>query len=244
MLPGIHDAHTHICDWSDNFHNTVDCSPASVRSLDDLKVVTDAYIAAQRNNPGPCHRHYLIHADNLGDHDDLFRAMRNGIGVSVQTNLQSFVYEVSIARCGKRKGEALMGMRDLIDAGMHIANGSDSIGGPYGVWTQAVQAAVTRKSGVTGAVYRPDMRATVPQIIRQFTYEGAYQEFAEDTRGTIEVNKKADFCVLVLGDATSFVKIVGIIAILAGIAISEADSLFKRKHASGETAEKMKGAAT
>ena len=122
--------------------------------------------------------------------------MRNGIGVSVQTNLQSFVYEVSIERCGKRKGEMLMGMRDLIDAGMHIANGSDSIGGPYGVWTQAVQAAVTRKSGITGQVYRPDMRATVPQIIRQFTYEGAYQEFAEDTRGTIEVNKKADFCVL------------------------------------------------
>ena len=161
-----------------------------------VQVVTDAYIAAQRNNPMPLRRHYLIHADNLGDHDDLFRAMKNGIGVSVQTNLQSFVYEVSIERCGKRKGEMLMGMRDLIDAGMHIANGSDSIGGPYGCWTQAVQAAVTRKSGITGQVYRPDMRATVPQIIRQFTYEGAYQEFAEDTRGTIEPNKKADFCVL------------------------------------------------
>lgn len=73
-----------------------------------MQVITDAYIAAQRNNPMPLHRHYLIHADNLGDHDDLFRAMRNGIGVSVQTNLQSFVYEVSMERCGERKGKALM----------------------------------------------------------------------------------------------------------------------------------------
>lgn len=161
-----------------------------------VQVITDAYIAAQRNNPMPLRRHYLIHADNLGDHDDLYRAMRNGIGVSVQTELQTFVYEVSIERCGKRKGEALMGMRDMVEAGMHIANGSDSIGGPYGVWTQAVQAAVTRRSGVNGKVYRPDMRLSVPQLIRQFTYEGAYQEFAEGVRGTIEPNKMADFCVL------------------------------------------------
>lgn len=161
-----------------------------------VQVVTDAYIAAQRNNPGPLRRHYLIHADNLGDHDDLFRAMRNGIGVSVQTELQTFVYEVSIERCGKRKGEMLMGMRDMVEAGMHIANGSDSIGGPYGVWTQAIQAAATRKSGITGKVYRPDMRLSVPQLVRQFTYEGAYQEFAENVRGTIEPNKMADFCVL------------------------------------------------
>lgn len=161
-----------------------------------VQVAVDAIIHAQRQNPGPSHRHYLIHADSLGDREDLYRAMRNGIGLSVQSQLSDYAYEVTLSRCGKAKGDAFMGIRDLTEMGMHIANGSDSIGGPYGCWTQAVQAVVTRKSHVTGQVHRPDLRITVPQAIRQFTMGGAYQEFAEQVRGSIEPNKVADFCVL------------------------------------------------
>ncbi len=161
-----------------------------------VQVVTDAYIAAQRNNPMPLRRHYLIHADTFGDRDDLYRAMRNGIGISIQSGLASYVFEPTIEMCGRAKGEMTMGTRDLVAAGMHVANGSDSIGGPYKTWTQAIQSAVTRRSVFTGNVYRPDLRLGVPELVRQFTYEGAYQEFAEGTRGTIEPNKKADFCVL------------------------------------------------
>lgn len=158
--------------------------------------VTDAFIEAQRENPRPDPRHYLIHSDGLGDREDLKRAAENGIGCSVQTQLASYAYEVTIDRVGKERGEMFMGQRDLMDMGLHIANGSDSIGGPFGKWTTAVQAEVDRKSMVTGEYHRQDLAISVTDALKQFTMGGAWQEHAETWRGSIEVNKVADLTVI------------------------------------------------
>ena len=161
-----------------------------------VQATLDAFIMAQQENPRKFLRHYLIHADSLGDREDLRRAARYGIGLSSQSNLADFAYEITIERVGKEKGEMLMGLRDLEEMGLHIANGSDTIGGPYGDWLHAIRAAVTRKSRITGNVYRPDLAITVEQAIREFTMGGAYQEFKEDVRGSIEPGKVADFTVI------------------------------------------------
>ena len=158
--------------------------------------VTDAFIEAQRENPRPDPRHYLIHSDGLGDREDLKRAAENGIGCSVQTQLASYAYEVTIDRVGKERGDMFMGQRDLMDMGLHIANGSDSIGGPFGKWTTAVQAEVDRKSMVTGEYHRQDLAISVTDALKQFTMGGAWQEHAETWRGSIEVNKVADLTVI------------------------------------------------
>ncbi len=158
--------------------------------------VTDAFIEAQQENPRPDPRHYLIHSDGLGDREDLKRAAENGIGCSVQTQLASYAYEVTIDRVGKERGDMFMGQRDLMDMGLHIANGSDSIGGPYGKWTTAVQAEVDRKSMVTGEYHRQDLAISVTDAFKQFTMGGAWQEHAETWRGSIEVNKVADLTVI------------------------------------------------
>lgn len=158
--------------------------------------VTDAFIEAQQENPRPDPRHYLIHSDGLGDREDLKRAAENGIGCSVQTQLASYAYEVTIDRVGKERGDMFMGQRDLMDMGLHMANGSDSIGGPYGKWTTAVQAEVDRKSMVTGEYHRQDLAISVTDALKQFTMGGAWQEHAETWRGSIEVNKVADLTVI------------------------------------------------
>lgn len=158
--------------------------------------VTDAFIEAQQENPRPDPRHYLIHSDGLGDREDLKRAAENGIGCSVQTQLASYAYEVTIDRVGKERGDMFMGQRDLMDTGLHIANGSDSIGGPFGKWTTAVQAEVDRKSMVTGEYHRQDLAISVTDALKQFTMGGAWQEHAETWRGSIEVNKVADLTVI------------------------------------------------
>lgn len=158
--------------------------------------VTDAFIEVQQENPRPDPRHYLIHSDGLGDREDLKRAAENGIGCSVQTQLASYAYEVTIDRVGKERGDMFMGQRDLMDMGLHIANGSDSIGGPFGKWTTAVQAEVDRKSMVTGEYHRQDLAISVTDALKQFTMGGAWQEHAETWRGSIEVNKVADLTVI------------------------------------------------
>ena len=161
-----------------------------------VKAAVEAIIAAQQTNPGKSRRHYLIHGDVLGDREDLWKAVKHGIGISAQSALADYNYEIAIERCGLQKGEALMGLRHLVDMGFHIANGSDAVGGEYGDWRHTVQAAVTRRSRVTGKVHRPDLAITVEEAIRQFTMGGAYQEYMEDVRGSIEPGKVADFTVL------------------------------------------------
>lgn len=159
-------------------------------------VMTDAFIEAQQENPRADVRHYLIHSDGLADREDMKRATENGIGVSAQTQLANFSYEVTIDRVGKERGDMLMAQGDLVEMGMHVANGSDSIGGPYGVWTTAVQAAVDRKSLITGEHHRQDLAISVTEALKQFTRGGAWQEHAETWRGSIEVNKVADLTVI------------------------------------------------
>ncbi|MDO4502748.1 MAG: amidohydrolase [Coriobacteriia bacterium] len=159
-------------------------------------VMVDAFVEAQQDNPREDPRHYLIHSDGLADREDMRRAVENGIGCSVQTQLASFAYEVTIDRVGKERGDMLMAQRDLTDMGMHLANGSDSIGGPYGVWTTAVQAECERKSLITNEYHRQDLAITVTEALKQFTREAAWQEHAEAWRGSIEVNKVADLTVL------------------------------------------------
>lgn len=161
-----------------------------------VQAAVDAIIAAQQELPGKSLRHYIIHASDLGDPEDLFRAAKYGIGLSAQPGLMEMLFEITTERCGRNKGETVSPLRNYIDMGLHIAGGSDSIAGDYHSWLNAVQTAVTRRSGVTGKVYRPDLAITVEEAIRMFTMGGAYQEFKEHLRGSIEPGKVADFVVL------------------------------------------------
>ena len=56
-------------------------------------------------------------------------------------------------------------------------------------------AAVTRK-GMTGTVYGPDEAISMAEAIRGYTLLGAYLNFEEDTKGSLEPGKFADMIVL------------------------------------------------
>ena len=161
-----------------------------------VKTAIDGFIYAMRKYPGENPRHNLIHADSFGDREDLFRAAKYGIVVSGQPSFAALMFEPSIKSVGKRKGARAIGLREIQDAGAVIAGGSDAIAGELRHWRIGVQAVVTRRSAVTGKVYRPDLALSVEDAVRLFTINGAYQERKEHIRGSIEIGKVADLQVL------------------------------------------------
>ena len=56
-------------------------------------------------------------------------------------------------------------------------------------------AAVTRK-GMSGKVYGPDEAISIGQALRAYTQIGAFINFDEDVKGTLEPGKYADMIVL------------------------------------------------
>ena len=48
----------------------------------------------------------------------------------------------------------------------------------------------------SGRVLGPEQRIGVEQALRAVTADAAWQNFQEDTKGTLEPGKLADFCVL------------------------------------------------
>jgi predicted amidohydrolase YtcJ len=85
--------------------------------------------------------------------------------------------------------------RTVLDAGVKLTSSSDA---PvtYPNWRLGVQAAVLRESLGSGKVSGPEECITVEEAIRTYTINGAWQDGMEDIKGSIEVGKVADFCVI------------------------------------------------
>ena len=78
---------------------------------------------------------------------------------------------------------------------MSVASGSDA---PvtYPDWRQGVATMILRESQASGRVSGPGQRITLAEALRTYTINGARQDFAEDWKGSLEVGKIADLCVL------------------------------------------------
>ena len=83
-------------------------------------------------------------------------------------------------------------LRTPMKHGIFMAYGADIM--PTGPLL-GIYSAVTRK-GMSGAVYGPGERVTVPEAIIAYTRNGAYFTFEEKDKGTLEPGKFGDFVVL------------------------------------------------
>ena len=66
----------------------------------------------------------------------------------------------------------------------------------YPDWRAGVQSAVLREAPKSGKVVGPNKRVTRAEAIRAYTWGGAWQDRMESVKGSIEVKKLADFCVI------------------------------------------------
>jgi predicted amidohydrolase YtcJ len=88
----------------------------------------------------------------------------------------------------------MMAYRSFLDAGVHVAAGSDFDPGPFAP-LMAIQGMVTRK-GWNGQVWGANQKITVDEALRVNTINGAYNNHEEDIKGSITPGKLADFVVL------------------------------------------------
>jgi predicted amidohydrolase YtcJ len=148
-----------------------------------------SFINAESHEPKRL-RHYLIHGDYISRESARLMA-EYGIGASVQPALADIVTKFLPYCVGAARTAQYGCLRALLDAGVHVAAGSDA---PvtYPDWKASVQSIVSRDYLPAGG----RARISVEEAIRMFTLEGAWQDYAENIKGSIEAGKLADFCVL------------------------------------------------
>jgi predicted amidohydrolase YtcJ len=131
-------------------------------------------------------RHRIEHVE-LATDDQLERMAADGIVASCQPNFLRWAEEGGLyhRRLGDDRRRSSNRFRTMLDAGVRLAFGSDSMPvGPLGGVHHAVNAPTAAQ------------RLTVTEALRAYTRGGAIAGFDEDRLGTLEVGSCADLVVL------------------------------------------------
>ena len=157
-----------------------------------IQLVVDTLADTLTRAPKPDHRHYLNHFSMRPPEATMKKMAEHNIHITQQAN---FTYTLE-----GRYAENLEGFRlahnnpinSPMAHGVVVALSSDIL--PIGPMV-GLYAAVTRK-GMSGKVYGPDEAISIGQALRAYTQIGAFINFDEDVKGTLEPGKYADMIVL------------------------------------------------
>jgi predicted amidohydrolase YtcJ len=164
-----------------------------------IDVCADQYMKCIEEDPLDAW-HYIIYSDfirpetikKIGEFN-----LRTGyeLGLNVQSPIKWTIADFLASVVGHERSTFQWPRRTMLDNGIRVANSSDA---PviYPDWKQGVQSAVLRESKATGKLSGPEQRVTVQEAIASYTINGAWLDHMEDIKGSIEVGKLADFCVL------------------------------------------------
>ena len=154
---------------------------------DDTGITVEALLAAQAQNTRPDPRHYLIHGYWIGK-DSLRAAAQGGIGLNMQPSF--FVRGVPPTVPGR----ALLPYRSALDAGVVAMASSDApVAAPD--WREHVALLATRRN-LDGNQTAPEQKIRLVEALGCYTSRPAWQNRAEQWKGTVSVGKVADLCVL------------------------------------------------
>lgn len=157
-----------------------------------IVLVVNTLADALERNPRNDHRHYLNHFSMRPPELTMELMAEHEIHITQQPN---FTYTLEGRYAENLDGWRLQHnnpIRSPMDHGITVAISSDIL--PIGPMV-GIYAAVTRK-GMTGTIYGPDEAITMEEAIRGYTLLGAYLNFEEATKGSLEPGKFADMIVL------------------------------------------------
>jgi predicted amidohydrolase YtcJ len=159
-----------------------------------IDVVVEAYAQAVRESPREDSRHYVIHGDFITPHA-LRISREQGFGANFNPTIKWTIADLEKEMVGEERAAYEWPYRSAIDAGVTVSSSSDSpVTEPD--WRQGVATMILREAKASGEVSGPAERITLAEAIRTYTINPAWQDFAEDWKGSLEVGKVADLCLL------------------------------------------------
>lgn len=146
-----------------------------------------------RSNPDP---RWRIEHSQIVHLDDIPLFSKYGIIPSMQPSHAIGDLHFAVDRLGKDRLAGGYAWRKLIDSGSIIAGGTDA---PVEVGDPRIEfyAATQRKDlkGYSNDAWYPEQKVTAQEGLKMFTAWPAYAAFQDESLGTIEVGKAADFSV-------------------------------------------------
>lgn len=139
-------------------------------------------------------RHYIIHGDWIVPEAQAMMAKYN-IGYSPQASMKAMNCDDITRIFGEERSGEQWPMKELWDKGIVVANGSDAPCAPLD-WRNSMQASILREGTLSGKVSGAHQCLNIEEAIRAYTINPAWLEHAEDSKGSIEPGKLADFCIL------------------------------------------------
>lgn len=126
--------------------------------------------------------------------DEIARVRDLGVVVTTHTNRYIFKEgETLRSRAGAAAEDAIVPLRSLQEAGVHVALATDNVPTSlfYPIWQ-----VIARLDRYSGRVIAPGQRLSREAALRSATLEGAYLTFEEGDKGSLEPGKLADLVVL------------------------------------------------
>lgn len=160
-----------------------------------IRVSLDALQEARRVNGPRDSRHQLVHVELLSP-EDISRFKKLGVVACMQPrHCSPDISGKWAANVGPERSRYAWAFRSLEQAGARLAFASDwdvaEMDPLVGIYT-----AVTRR-GLDGSVsFIPEQAISVEAAVGAYTLGGAYANFIEENRGSIEVGKYADLVLL------------------------------------------------
>ena len=158
-----------------------------------VDLTLDAFEEAMNANPRPDPRHRIEHAV-ITKPESTQRMKDLGVIVSTQPQFIRLGGDSYADLFGEERARRAIVTREWLDNGVTVALGSDAPSTPWYTPQATLIGAVTRAT-FSNERHEPDQALTIQEALRAHTMGAAYAEFAEGTRGSIEVSKLADLVV-------------------------------------------------
>lgn len=160
-----------------------------------IDFLVEGYLKAMATGKPKDPRHYVIHGD-LATPKTLRTMARNGIGINMNPLTKWVIGRAPDAVMGPDRTDYQWPYRTALDLRVKVSSESDApLSHPN--WRQGVSTCVLREGQFDGGVVAgTEERINVREALRTFTSTPAWQDFAEDWKGTLQVGRVADVCVV------------------------------------------------